>query len=152
MSAEGVDPATLDLAGSPLYMSPLQVKHQPLSGDSDWFSLFGVMYRALTGKHPFIADKIAAINLMTLNAEPAPLRQVRPDLPEIMERIVKRAMAKDPARRYKTGIDIAGDLTLASDQVQFVSRRALQFLNPTANRGDGAPRAVPSSRLRATWV
>ncbi len=119
--AEGVDPATLDLAGSPLYMSPEQVKHEPLTGQSDLFSLGVVMYRALTGKHPFMADKIAAINLMTLNAEPAPLRQVRSDLPEVMERIVKRAMAKDPARRYKTGIDIAGDLTLVLDQVQFAS-------------------------------
>ncbi len=102
-------------AGSPLYMSPEQIRREPLTGQSDLFSLGSVMYRALTGKHPFAAARIATINDMVLHDEPPPMRDLRPEIPEILERIARKAMAKDRRRRYRSGLDLAADLSLVFD-------------------------------------
>ncbi len=102
-------------AGSPLYMSPEQIRREPLTGQSDLFSLGSVMYRLLTGKHPFAAGRIATINDMVLHDDPPPMRELRPELPEILERIARKAMAKDRRRRYRNGLDLAADLSLVFD-------------------------------------
>ncbi len=110
--------ADIEQAGSPLYMSPEQVRHERLTGQSDLFSLGVVLYRVLTGTHPFIGDKIARIHEMILNMDPPSLASLRSDVPEILERITRRALAKDRSRRYKSGRDMAGDLSLVYDFMQ----------------------------------
>lgn len=132
------DTQILGCAGSPLYMSPEQIKQEPVSVQSDIFSMGILMYELLTGKHPFHADNLAAINHMILHREPPPLRDFRAEVPEVLERIVARALAKDPKRRYRSALDLAGDLTLVFDFVQdtreaisreekFQAARALEF-------------------------
>jgi serine/threonine protein kinase len=109
------DDEVLGETGSPLYMSPEQIRREPLTGQSDLFSLGSVMYRALTGKHPFAAAHIATLNDMVLHDDPPSMRELRPELPEILERIARKAMAKDRRRRYRSGLDLAADLSLVFD-------------------------------------
>ncbi len=112
---DGEDEDVPSYAGSPLYMSPEQIRREPLTGQSDLFSLGSVMYRLLTGKHPFAAGRIATLNDMVLYDEPPPMCELRSEIPEILERIARKAMAKDRRRRYRNGLDLAADLSLVFD-------------------------------------
>ncbi|MGE3774284.1 MAG: serine/threonine-protein kinase [Gammaproteobacteria bacterium] len=101
--------------GSPLYMSPEQIRLEPLSGQSDLFSLGVLGYQLLTGKHPFEASNFEAIQHRILNTRPAALANFRADLPDIFQRIVDKALARNLQYRYRSGADFAGDLTLVYD-------------------------------------
>ncbi len=98
--------------GSPLYMSPEQIRLEPPTGQSDLFSLGVVAYQLLTGRHPFDASNLEAIHHRILNTRPRPLAELRTDLPDICQRIIDKALAKNLRYRYRTGADLAGDLSL----------------------------------------
>jgi serine/threonine protein kinase len=98
--------------GSPLYMSPEQIRLEPPTSQSDLFALGVVAYQLLTGKHPFDASNLEAIHHRILNTRPLPLAELRTDLPDICQRIVDKALAKNLQHRYRTGADLAGDLSL----------------------------------------
>lgn len=102
--------ASKGIIGSPSYMSPEQVKEDPLGEGSDIFSLGSVLYELLTGQQAFSGDNLFAVMYKITNEEPIPIRRIRPELPEILEEIVKKAHAKDPADRYQTCMDLAYDL------------------------------------------
>ncbi len=102
-------------AGSPLYMSPEQIRQEELTGQSDLFSLGIVMYELLTGRNPFAARSLNAIHELILEAALPSLHSYRSDIPEVLERIVEKALAKRLSHRYMTGLDLAGDLYLVFD-------------------------------------
>lgn len=102
-------------AGSPLYMSPEQVRRETAVSGSDLFSLGVVAYELLTGKHPFHGENMDAIEHRILNTTAPRLRDLRSDLPEIYQRIVDKALAKRASQRYKSGLDMAGDISLVYD-------------------------------------
>jgi serine/threonine protein kinase len=97
--------------GSPAYMSPEQIKEQPLNHQTDIYSLGVVLYQLLTGRLPFVANNNAGLTYMILNEEPEPPRALRPEIPEPLERIVLKAMQKKRADRYQTWLEFAKDLT-----------------------------------------
>jgi serine/threonine protein kinase len=105
--------ATLDgsTRGTPLYMSPEQASGKALDSRTDLWSLGAVLYEMLAGRPPFSGDT----HLQTMHAivhDPVPrLRVARPDLPSEIERIVSRALEKDPAKRYQSAADMALDLS-----------------------------------------
>ena len=110
------DPASADTelmvsAGTPLYMSPEQVREAGLTGQTDLFSLGVVMYEMLTGEHPFAARTVAGATQRILHERPPPVDRLRGDVPPGLARIVARAMAKDCARRYASAWDLAADLS-----------------------------------------
>ena len=104
--------------GSPLYMSPEQVQQDEITTRTDLFSMGVVMYEMLTGQHPFMANSLPAIINRIANEPQAPLSDHRQSIPEILARIVGRTLRKDPKRRYKTGLDLAGDLSLVFEELQ----------------------------------
>ena len=105
------------LIGSPLYMSPEQLREETVTGQTDIFSLGLVMYELLTGKHPFVANKFSMIMNKILNEAHQPVRDHRTDIPQVLAKIVDKALNKEPAKRYKSAIDFAADLSIASDQL-----------------------------------
>lgn len=96
--------------GSPAYMSPEQVKELPLTHQTDIYSLGVVMYKLLAGKLPFDASNNFSMIYQILNIEPPPPSMFRPEIPQELDAIVRRAMEKDAARRYQTWEEFAHDL------------------------------------------
>jgi serine/threonine protein kinase len=113
-------------AGSPLYMSPEQVRRETVVPQSDLFSLGVVAYELLTGKHPFQAENLDAIGHRILHSTPLPLRESRSDVPQIYQRIIDKALAKSLRHRYKSGLDMAGDIALVYEFLKQPSFRLSQ--------------------------
>ncbi len=93
--------------GTPSYMSPEQVSGLPLDGRSDIFSLGVVFYELLTGERPFKGDGI--INLLhTITQKPhRPMREINPKIPEFLDRVINRALAKNPDKRFQRASEMA---------------------------------------------
>jgi serine/threonine protein kinase len=99
------------IAGSPSYMSPEQVQSFELTNSSDLYSLGAVMYELLTGCRPFRAGNLQKLLHQIVYATPPPIHTLRKEIPEDLENVVAMALQKDPAKRYKTGLDFAAELT-----------------------------------------
>ncbi|MBT7952199.1 MAG: protein kinase [Gammaproteobacteria bacterium] len=104
--------------GSPRYMSPEQLKEEKITTQSDLFSLGVVMYELLTGRHPFLTDSFSRLVNIILNEEPPPMSDFRPDIPQVLQDIVSRAMKKDMSERYQMGLEFATDLSRAFDNLE----------------------------------
>ncbi len=96
--------------GSPKYMSPEQVVGQAVDGRSDIFSLGVMLYEMLTGRTPFTGDNISAIMYQILNDEPIPPKTFNQGIPEAINFIVLKALAKHPDKRYQNAKKMARDL------------------------------------------
>jgi serine/threonine protein kinase/formylglycine-generating enzyme required for sulfatase activity len=94
--------------GTPRYASPeqLQVKSQ-IDGRSDIYSLGIILYQLLTKALPFDSDSTNGLMYQHLYEPPKPLREVRPDISEAIEDVVIKALAKNPAERFATAIEMA---------------------------------------------
>jgi eukaryotic-like serine/threonine-protein kinase len=99
--------------GSPAYMSPEQVRLEPLTQQTDIYSLGITMYRLLTGRLPFTASTQPALTYAILNTEAQRPAKLRPELPGLLDAIVMKAMEKDPAARYPSWLEFGKDLSQA---------------------------------------
>jgi len=124
--------------GSPAYMSPEQVREDALTHQTDIYSLGVVMFRLLTGRYPYDADTTFALMHKIVNEAPHNIRDLRPEVPEVLANIVHRAMEKDLSLRYPQWADLAGDLAACvmpsaqttrniSDSEKFNALKALSF-------------------------
>lgn len=100
---------TGEILGSPLYMSPEQLKGKKVNGVSDIFSLGVTFYQLLTGALPFLGDNLAALTYEIIHGKHKGVRAVRKDLPMSASRIINQCLQKSPEDRYLS----AGDLALA---------------------------------------
>ena len=115
--------------GSPAYMSPEQVRDQELTHQTDIFSLGVVMYQLLGGKLPFKATNNFSMVYQIINVDPPPPSVHRPEIPSAVDLIVKRAMQKNPERRYQTWHEFSADLASV-----FVDLRYLPELVPETEK------------------
>ena len=106
------------IAGSPSYMSPEQVQSLEITGQSDLYALGAVMYELLTGFRPFRAGTLAKLLHQIVYATPAPVHTLRSDAPAELEEVIGRAMHKDPASRFKNGLEFAGALAQLHSQLR----------------------------------
>jgi serine/threonine protein kinase len=104
------DNTQISAIGSPAYMSPEQVKEHTLNHQTDIYSLGVVLYQLLAGRLPFQATNNFSLIYQIANVEPQPPSSYRPQIPAPLDEIVKRAMAKDLARRYARWADFSLDL------------------------------------------
>jgi serine/threonine-protein kinase len=96
--------------GTPLYASPEQALGDPVDGRSDLFSLGAIAYALLTGQAAFAATNLAGIVFRVVGSDPPPPSSLSPDLPPEVDRVIARALAKDPAARYPDGAALARDV------------------------------------------
>jgi serine/threonine-protein kinase len=97
--------------GTPLYMSPEQVQGKEIDPRTDIYSFGITCYHMLAGHPPFRGQTAFEVAMMQVQNEPAPLTEIRPDLPAELALIVHKMMAKNPADRYQTGRELLKDLT-----------------------------------------
>jgi serine/threonine-protein kinase len=88
------------VSGTPSYFSPEQMECQPLDGRTDLYSLGTAYYEMLTGRKPFQADTLAAFARLQCQGPVPDPRSVNPAVPSLCAAVVRRALAKEPARRF----------------------------------------------------
>jgi TolB-like protein/Flp pilus assembly protein TadD len=97
--------------GTPAYMSPEQASGVvDLDGRSDVYSLGCVIFEMVTGRTPFVGPTAQAIIAQCFTNPPPPLRDSRARVPEWLEQVVARALAKEPAARFATAAEFAQGL------------------------------------------
>jgi serine/threonine-protein kinase len=101
------------LVGTPEYISPEQITGGEVDGRADLYSFGVVMYEMLTGTQPFSGDNAVNVLFQHLEGSVKPLRELLPELPESVERLVQRAMAKDPKDRPSSAVELLGMIRAA---------------------------------------
>ena len=96
--------------GTMAYMSPQQALGRHLDQRTDIWSLGVVMYEMLTGQLPFNGETNATMSNAIMQMAPAPVTALRTGVPMDLERVVTRALSKDPADRYQTATDMLSEL------------------------------------------
>ena len=100
------------VVGTPQYMSPEQCSQMgPLDPRSDIYSLGIIVYEMLAGKVPFTGESPTVIMMKQVQDSPPSILKTRPELPEEADKIIKRALAKQPLDRYQTAGDLSAALT-----------------------------------------
>lgn len=101
---------TAQVIGTAQYLSPEQARGERVDSRSDIYSTGCLLYELLTGQPPFTGDTPVSIAYQHVREDPVPPTHLDPEVPQWMEAIVLRAMAKDPAQRYQTAEDMRNDI------------------------------------------
>jgi serine/threonine protein kinase len=110
-AAEGADLTTGgQMLGTAKYLAPEQVEGLRVDGRADVYALGVVLYEAVCGRVPFVADTEAATALARLHGDPPPPRSLRPDLDPDLAGIIERCLARDPADRWPDAASLGRSL------------------------------------------
>jgi len=153
--------------GTVNYMSPEQARGQKVDPRSDLFSLGVVLYELVTGRRPFEGATPSHVLVAILDNEAAPLAALRPETPWELQRIVAKALSKQPEERYATARELASDLKALSqawpsgagstaEKEDRPEKAAVPWRGAAPGRpGTGAldsARPQPASRRRRIWA
>jgi serine/threonine-protein kinase len=94
------------IMGTPSYMAPEQARGDRVDSRADVYAVGAMLYHLVTGKKPFDSDDPAAILTMVLTEDPPRPRSIDARVPESLELVIQRAMAKDPRERYQSMSDL----------------------------------------------
>jgi serine/threonine-protein kinase len=92
------------MMGTPSYMAPEQVVGGKITPATDVFAMGSVLYELLTGARPFEGNTLHNTLYKIVSEEPPPIREVMPGLPVALERIIRKALQKDPEQRYQDAL------------------------------------------------
>ena len=151
--AQAVNEATMaysgTMVGSVHYLAPEQARGGVTGAAADIYSSGIVLYEMLTGKLPFDGETPVAVAIKHIQEAPRSLREINPDVPPALERIVMRTLEKDPERRYPAAAALSADL-LAVKNALGEDTFATQVL-PAVGESD-PPAAPPPRRRPRVWA
>ncbi|MFO0892569.1 MAG: protein kinase [Isosphaeraceae bacterium] len=162
--ARAVDDASLTMsgviAGTPQYMAPEQARGEPVDARSDLFSLGAVIYAMAGGRPPFRADSALAVLKRVCEDDHRPIRELNPEIPDWLEAIIDRLLAKDRDDRFASAAEVADLLERGLAHVQQPTMVPLPVIpGMTAMAGPAAhdlefdlPAAKPTRRSRYHMV
>ena len=126
--------------GTAAYMSPEQARGGETDHRSDIFSLGAVLYELVSGRTPFQRESVPAVLHSVIHDQPEPLTRYKTDVPDDLQRIVSRCLAKDPGERYQSAADLAADLRMAA-------RLSVSGLQPAASSSRPSVAVLPFANL-----
>lgn len=143
------------ILGTPNYMSPEQATGLEVDHRSDLFSLGIVLYELLTGRLPFAGASFGETIQRIINAQPEAIARFNYDVPPEFERIVRKLLEKDAARRFQTPADLMVDLRNLRRDLESPNPRSAQ--KPSLDRTimdpfPGSPAAAPAKTIMAELV
>ncbi|MFC1572128.1 protein kinase [Candidatus Eisenbacteria bacterium] len=148
-TAATTDPATATgegiALGTPRYVSPEQALGRPLDGRSDIFSFGVVLYEMCTGKPAFSASKHGGLQDAIIHREPEPISRFTYDVPEELERIIRKAMSKLPEERYQDIAELLVDLCALRRRTEFRAYSA-------THSGELQPARLQHRKARFIWI
>jgi WD40 repeat protein/serine/threonine protein kinase/energy-coupling factor transporter ATP-binding protein EcfA2 len=136
LSQEIEQPGKKPLFGTPTYMSPEQIRRQPVTPQTDIYSLGIILYQLLTGTLPFDAPKVTDVLHKQINDLLPPLKTIRPDLPYTLDVVLLQATSKNPATRYTDARGLANAFRSAIQRAEEPASSSLvRVTDPTAPVG-----------------
>ncbi|MGH4008792.1 MAG: serine/threonine-protein kinase [Pseudonocardiaceae bacterium] len=141
--------STGQIVGTIDYIAPEQIQGKPVDGRTDLYALGCVLYQCLTGMVPFPREEAAALMWAHVHDEPPPVTTRRPDLPPQIDRIVARAMAKQPEDRYATCRELALALRAVAADPAASDHSGRSFPTPPV---DSPPPPPASAGMTSTYT
>ena len=135
------------LLGTPEYMSPEQARDEPLDYRTDLFSLGAVLYEACTGRSPFRASTAYGAIRKVTDHTPLPVQELNPEMPDWMEAVITRLLAKDAQSRFTSAVDVA---TVLQQCLAHVEQPRLVAFPHALSRRTAQWRRAPSRRMIVT--
>ncbi|MFZ1973586.1 MAG: protein kinase [Candidatus Acidiferrales bacterium] len=147
--------------GSVAYMSPEQVRCEPLDGRSDLYSVGVSLYETISGQRPYVSENNFEIMQAHLQIPPTPPIDLKPDIPLTLSELILMAMAKDPAHRFQTAEALRAALSSVAPQFgppteipPTLMEPTLDVTAPSTSRpiGTSTPRSVTARPVTARPV
>ncbi|MCK6538589.1 MAG: protein kinase [Anaerolineales bacterium] len=157
------------IMGTPAYISPEQAQAAKVDQRSDIYSLGIILYEMVTGRVPFVAETPLAVILKHVSDPLPPPSTLKPDIPEVIERVILKALAKHPEDRFATVGEFLAAWKRALDETR-TSRPAAPLVDAgaaverkstpqpqrapvaDARQGISAPKAAPKPQNWTGWV
>ncbi|MGA3328968.1 MAG: protein kinase [Terriglobia bacterium] len=138
------------VAGTVQYMSPEQALGQPVDARSDLFSFGSVLYEMATGRNAFPGSNASETIAHILHSQPEAIARLNYDVPQELERIIRKCLEKEPALRYQSAADLRADLLRLKRDTESQRAAAVAPVSPPATVG--AVREPPLRHSRPIFL
>ncbi len=123
-----------EIFGSPHYIAPEQaISSAGVVPQSDLYAIGIILYEIFTGELPFDAENPLDLAMQHMSEEPRPPRELRPEITPALEAVILKAMAKEPAKRYQSGAELADALDQALKLPQGATSRSSSSVQAAAS-------------------
>jgi serine/threonine protein kinase len=149
------------IMGTPAYISPEQAQSQPVNQRSDIYSLGIILYEMVTGSVPFVAETPLAVLFKHISDPLPPPSFVKPDIPPSIERVILKALEKDPKNRFETAVEFVSAWKRALEEKEAVHQAPETTIppiipsipsNPTQRKPSPATTTMSRAARPAIWI